>query len=135
MEFLLELVISLLIVIGGCFVIVGSVGLVKLPDLMSRLHAPTKATTLGVGGALVASMLYFWGIEGKVSIHEVLITGFLFLTAPVTAHFVAKAYLHRHPEKKTELPPTGRPYGWSTYDAPPDSTAGQAGDVEAEKKD
>ncbi|WP_050814231.1 Na+/H+ antiporter subunit G [Ectothiorhodospira sp. PHS-1] len=135
MAFWLELVISLLIVVGGCFVIVGSVGLVKLPDLMSRLHAPTKATTLGVGGALVASMLYFWGIESKISIHEVLITAFLFITAPVTAHFVAKAYLHQHPEKKPELPPTGRPYGWSTYDAPPDGAAGQAADGEVDRKD
>jgi multicomponent K+:H+ antiporter subunit G len=45
MHFLLELAISLLLIIGGVFVLVGSVGLIKLPDLMTRLHAPTKATT------------------------------------------------------------------------------------------
>lgn len=120
MNFILELLISLLIVTGGVFVIVGSLGLIKLPDLMTRLHAPTKATTLGVGGALIASMLYFFGVEGTLSIHEVLITLFLFITAPVTAHFIAKAHLHQHRARKDELPATGRSLGWSTFDAAPD---------------
>jgi len=120
MNFILELIISLLIVTGGVFVIVGSLGLIKLPDLMTRLHAPTKATTLGVGGALIASMLYFLGVEGTLSIHEVLITVFLFMTAPVTAHFIAKAHLHQHRAQKDDLPPTGRSLGWSTFDAAPE---------------
>jgi len=119
MPFVLELFISLLIVVGAVFIVVGSLGLNKLPDLMTRLHAPTKATTLGVGGALMASMLYFLGAEGALSIHEVLITMFLFLTAPVTAHFVAKAHLHLQGREALELPPTGRDLGWSTFDAAP----------------
>lgn len=120
MNFMLELLISALIVTGGVFVMVGSLGLIKLPDLMTRLHAPTKATTLGVAGPLIASMLYFLGVEGTLSIHEVLITLFLFITAPVTAHFVAKAHLHQHRARKDELPPTGRALGWSTFDAVPE---------------
>lgn len=122
MNILLEIVISLLIVLGGIFALVGSYGLIKLPDLMARLHAPTKATTLGVGGALIASMLYFLAVEGTLSIHEVLITAFLFLTAPITAHFVAKAHLHAHADCARDLPPTGRDQGWSTYDAMPDES-------------
>lgn len=116
MNFLLELLISLLIVISALFVLVGSLGLIKLPDLMTRLHAPTKATTAGVGGALIASMLYFLAADAVVSIHELLITLFLFLTAPVTAHFVSKAYLHQQRDRAAELPPTGRRCGWSTFD-------------------
>ena len=50
--------------IGGVFALSGAVGLVRLPDFFMRLHAPTKATTLGVGGMLIASMLYFAG-EGE----------------------------------------------------------------------
>lgn len=126
MPFVLELFISLLIVIGAVFIVVGSLGLIKLPDLMTRLHAPTKATTLGVGGALIASMLYFFGADGSLSIHEVLITAFLFLTAPVTAHFIAKAHLHLQGREASELPPTGRDLGWSTFDAAPRECA--AGD-------
>ena len=89
-----EILIAFLLVVAGIFGIVGSYGLLKLPDTMTRLHAPTKATTLGVGGALLASMLYFWAVEGVFSFHELIITIFLFLTAPITAHFIAKAHLH-----------------------------------------
>lgn len=120
MHFLLELVISLLLVIGGVFMLVGSLGLMKLPDLMTRLHAPTKATTLGIGGTLIASMLYFLATDGALSIHEVLITLFLFITAPVTAHFITKAWLHQNPAEREVLPPTGRELGWSTFEAVPD---------------
>jgi len=59
-----------------------------------RLHAPTKATTLGVGSLLIASMLFFSINNAMFSIHEVLITIFLFITAPVSAHMMAKAALH-----------------------------------------
>lgn len=119
MHILVEFLVALLIVIGGFFALVGSFGLVKLPDLMTRLHAPTKATTLGVGSVLVASMLYFLVIDGDASIHELVITLFLFLTAPITANFVAKAWLHTH-RQPDELPSTGRPHDWATYEAPPD---------------
>ena len=128
MEFLLELVVSVLIVLGGFFALVGSVGMVKLPDLLTRLHAPTKATTLGVGGALAASMVFFAGFEGDLSIHEVLITAFLFLTAPISAHFIAKAHLHEHAELRDGLPPTGRAQGWSTFDSLPDPDDEDDGD-------
>ncbi|MBW7860065.1 MAG: Na+/H+ antiporter subunit G [Rhodocyclaceae bacterium] len=124
MPFVLELAVSLLIVIGAVFMLVGSLGMVKLPDLMSRLHAPTKATTLGVGGALIASMLYFLGTDGALSIHEVLITFFLFLTAPVTAHLVAKAHLHA--QGGAGLPPTGGGCGWSTFESTPETAASES---------
>lgn len=122
MHFLLELLISLLLVIGGVFMLVGSLGLIKLPDLMTRLHAPTKATTLGIGSTLIASMLYFLATDGALSIHEVLITVFLFITAPVTAHFIAKAWLHQNPSERASLPPTGGDLGWSTFEVAPDET-------------
>ena len=133
MNFMLELLVSLLIVLGGVFVLVGSIGLIKLPDLMTRLHAPTKATTLGLGGMLVGSMFHFLGAGGELSIHEVLISMFLFITAPVSAHFIAKAWLHHHPERKSELPPTGRAAGWSTYDACPSEQAGAAKRTQADR--
>jgi len=113
-----ELIVSALIVIGGFFGLVGSFGLLKLPDLMTRLHAPTKATTLGVGGVLVASMVYFSAVEGQISWHELMISLFLFITAPISAKMIAKAYLHVH-KTPADLPPTGRPYGRSNFDAPP----------------
>jgi multicomponent K+:H+ antiporter subunit G len=86
MSFLMELIISLLLLSGGIFVLVGSIGLLRLQDFYVRLHAPTKATTLGLGGVLGASMLYMYHLQGYVSINELLITLFLVITAPVTAH-------------------------------------------------
>lgn len=59
MNFFVELLITISLVVSGIFGLVGSYGLVKLKDSLQRLHAPTKATTLGVGGVLVASMIYF----------------------------------------------------------------------------
>ena len=56
MEFVAELLVSALILIGTFFILVGSIGLAKLGDMMRRLHAPTKATTLGIGAMLIASM-------------------------------------------------------------------------------
>ena len=91
---MLEFLISLLIVTGAVFAFIGSLGLARLKDFYTRLHGPTKATTLGVGCLLIASALYFSLIEQSISLHEVLVTLFLFMTAPVSAHMLAKAALH-----------------------------------------
>ena len=113
--FLLELLISASLVVAGIFGLVGSYGLVKLDDRMARLHAPTKATTLGVGGVLIASMLYFFFFVGEFSFHELMVTLFLFLTAPITAHYIAKAHIHRHLEPK-DLPATKTARGWASFE-------------------
>ncbi len=91
---MLELLISALVLIGAFFTLVGSIGLYKLPDFYMRLHGPTKATTLGVGSILIASMLYFSFKSEAASLHEILVTVFLFITAPVSAHLMAKSALH-----------------------------------------
>ncbi|MDD2893874.1 MAG: Na+/H+ antiporter subunit G [Halothiobacillaceae bacterium] len=91
---MLEILLAILVLIGGFFTLVGSLGLLRLPDFYMRLHGPTKATTLGVGAILIASAIYF-SLRGEgLSLHEVLITLFLFITAPVSAHLMAKAALH-----------------------------------------
>jgi len=118
MTLLAEVLISLFIVLSGVFGFVGSYGLIKLKDTMQRLHAPTKATTLGVGGVLIASMIFFFAKNGQISVHELLITLFLFLSAPITANFIAKAYLARH-VTANDLPESTGEYGWSVYDDPP----------------
>jgi multicomponent K+:H+ antiporter subunit G len=127
-EAFLEFLIAVLIVIGGAFALIGSWGLTRLPSLMTRLHGPTKATTLGVGSSLIASMIYFPAFGGTWSAHELLITLFLFITAPVSANMIAKAHLHRHgwgvdPNPADgipdQLPGTGGPTGWATFWEPP----------------
>ncbi|HKK84506.1 MAG TPA: Na+/H+ antiporter subunit G [Roseovarius sp.] len=115
---LAEILISAFLVIAGIFGLVGSLGMIKLQETMQRLHAPTKATTLGVGGVLIASMLYFGLIKGQLSFHELMITLFLFLTAPISANFVAKTFLQANMRAK-DLPPSQSEYGWSVYVDPP----------------
>lgn len=112
-----EYLISACILTGAFFTFVGSYGLQKLPDLMMRLHAPTKATTLGVGSILLGSILFTFAGDGRVSINELLIAFFLFGTAPISAHFITRAYLHSHcknPQK--ELPDSCCQCGWSMFD-------------------
>lgn len=121
MDFLVELLISALIVVGGVFGLVGSFGLAKLPDLMTRLHGPTKSTTLGVGSILIASMAYILWNDAVFSAHELLITLFLFLTAPITANFIAKSFLHKQADPRKDLPATGTDFGWASFDAPPET--------------
>lgn len=90
----IEVLISLFLLIGASFALIGSIGLIRLPDFYMRLHGPAKATTLGVGGVLIGSMVFFSTRSDGISLHELLVTLFLFITAPVSAHIVAKAALH-----------------------------------------
>ncbi len=103
---LLDAVLALLIVIGTAFALIGSYGLAKLSDFFKRLHGPTKASTLGVGCVLVASMLFFtFRPEGaSVSLHELLITLFVFMTAPISAHLLVKAALMLDPSARPSPP-------------------------------
>lgn len=99
---MLELVTSVLLLIGAFFIFVGSLGLLRLPDFFMRLHAPTKASTLGVGGVLLASMAY--ALKDGLLIHELIITMFVFVTAPVSAHLLAQAALRLRLHSKAKLP-------------------------------
>ncbi len=129
---LVDILISLLIVIGASFALIGSWGMVRLPTLMERLHGPTKATTLGLGGVLVGSMLFFQFDQGAWALHELLISLFLFITAPISANMIAKVHLHElrtragtHDAGPAGLPPApSDDVSWATYEAPhPDSVA------------
>ena len=110
---ILEILISALLICGAFFMLVGSIGLIKLDNCMSRLHAPTKASTLGVGSLLLASMIYSF-MSGEGSVHEVLVMAFLFVTAPISGNFIAKVNLHRgHGTDALQPVPSDRV--WGTY--------------------
>lgn len=106
LPFWLDALLAALVLTGAGFALVGSWGLAKLSDFLKRLHGPTKATTLGVGCLLIASSLWSSVMQGRVSLHEFLITLFLFLTAPVSAHLLVKAALKLDPSLRP--PPPGR---------------------------
>ena len=108
-----EIIISALLIVGGFFTLVGSIGLIKLDNCMSRLHAPAKASTLGVGSLLMAAMIYSF-VSGTGSLHEILVMAFLFVTAPITGNFIAKVNLHRLHQTK-DMPPAPSDHVWGTY--------------------
>ena len=91
MGYVIEFLASVLIVIGAAFALLGSLGLVRLPDFFSRLHAPTKASSLGVGALLIASMLISLSYGRLPGFAELLLTLFIFVTAPVTANMLSLA--------------------------------------------
>ena len=96
MPLILEILVSIFLLIGAFFMLVGGIGMIRLPDLFMRLHAPTKSSTLGLGSFLIASII-FSAIYGRLGFAEVLITLFAFITAPVSANLMAQAAFY---EKK-----------------------------------
>ena len=101
---MLEFISVVFIILGSGFALIGSIGLLRFPDVFTRLHGPTKATTLGVGGVLLGTVVYLIA-QGEVGvIRELLITVFLFLTAPVSAHLIAKVALHRRCHSVCDIP-------------------------------
>jgi len=101
----LDLLLSALVLLGAAFALIGAWGLAKLSDFLRRVHGPTKASTLGVGCVLIASALWFTVRGAHPSVHELLITLFVFLTAPVSAHLLVQAALKLDPSLRPP-PPT-----------------------------
>jgi multicomponent K+:H+ antiporter subunit G len=127
-----EALAAALIVIGAGFALIGSWGLVRLPSLMERLHGPSKASTLGLGAMLIGSVAYFQLVQGVWTTHELLVTLFLFVTAPISANMIAKVHLHRlrQVERSEPASPAGAPApptpesDWATHQAPQRGTPG-----------
>jgi multicomponent Na+:H+ antiporter subunit G len=89
MATLVEIVVAFLILLGACLTAVAALGLFRLPDLYTRMHAASKAGTAGSGLLLLAVAIHSGSTE--VWIKCLLAIGFFFLTAPISAHLLAKA--------------------------------------------
>jgi multicomponent K+:H+ antiporter subunit G len=103
------------LIIGAIFALVGSIGLLKFNDAMTRMHAPTKVGTMGIGALLLASAINAEVIGGS-AIHSVLIMVFLFVTAPISANFIAKVAIHG---RTCDTPPAPtEDETWATLNVP-----------------
>ncbi len=87
---MIEIIVSILILLGGFFTLLGSIGLIRFPDVYGRLHGATKSATLGVISIMLAAFLYFIVVEGIFSFKILLTTLFVFLTAPVAALMISR---------------------------------------------
>lgn len=84
-----DIISTLLLVIGGAFMLLAGLGVLRMPDLYMRMQAATKASTLGVACMLLAVAVHF--DELGVTTRALLVIAFMLLTAPVAAHMIAHA--------------------------------------------
>lgn len=92
---LIAIPVSLLLIFGSLIAFIGTLGLLRLPTFYQRIHGPAITITFGCGSILLASMLYFTATQERLIIHELLITAFTFLSAPVVAMMIMRAAVYR----------------------------------------
>lgn len=78
---------GILAIVGATLILLAGIGVVRFPDLYARMHAATKATTVGIGLISIAGAITIDGGTMKI----VLAAGAIFITAPSAAHFIARA--------------------------------------------
>ena len=88
-DLILELFTALLLISGGGFMLVAALGVWRMPDLLTRMHATTKAGVLGAGLILLGVATHF--LETSVTVRVIAIVGFVMLTAPIAAHAIGRA--------------------------------------------
>lgn len=86
---MIDLLIALFLTVGGAFAAIAGLGVLRLPDVLIRMHASTKAGTLGVGLIVIGTAINFGDLV--VATKAGLIILFLLITAPVAAHLIGRA--------------------------------------------
>lgn len=106
---LAEAVVAALLLVSGVVVLIAALGLARLADFFSRMHAPALASTLAAWIATLASIVHFSSREGALSLHVWLVIIVLSITAPVTTLVLARAALFRRRQAGDPLPPPLQP--------------------------
>ncbi|SEA95735.1 multicomponent Na+:H+ antiporter subunit G [Thalassobacillus cyri] len=91
---LIDIIISLSLLIGTFFIFSASIGMLRFPDLFTRLHAVTKGSTLGIAGIMIGAFLFLYVEHGIVSGKLILGMIFVMMTAPVSGHMISRAGYH-----------------------------------------
>ena len=97
---MIEILIALLLLIGSFFVLVAAVGIYRLPDVLMRMHATTKAGTLGSSLILLGCAVYF--ADGAITTRVIATIVFLMLTAPIAAHMIGRAAARNYERPKPQ---------------------------------
>ena len=92
--------VAFLLVLGGLISLIGALGLLRLANFYQRIHGPAITVTLGAGCILIASMIYFTATQSRLVIHELLISVFVLMTAPVVAMMIMRAAVYRDLRKE-----------------------------------
>ena len=92
----LSLIVALLLIIAGVVTFLGSLGLLNLKTFYQRMHAPTMGMTMGVFCVALAATIMASFLQDRPIFHELLISLFLIITAPVTAILLMQSAIHRN---------------------------------------
>jgi multicomponent K+:H+ antiporter subunit G len=95
---------TLLLVLGGLTTLVGTFGLLRLGDFFARMHGASMTNTVGAGAVLIVSMLTSSALMGRPSLHELLITVSVVMSAPMTSIMLVQAALYRNKARNSALP-------------------------------
>jgi multicomponent Na+:H+ antiporter subunit G len=86
---IIELLAALFLLIGCLFMLVASLGVYRMPDLLTRMHATTKSGVLGASLIMCGVMLFFG--ESSVTLKALAVMAFTTLTSPIAAHAIGRA--------------------------------------------
>lgn len=86
---MIEIVSGIFLLAGSLFILLSAIGLLRMPDLFTRMSATTKASTLGIGLVLIGTAVFWMDIG--IAARAIAIIIFLLLTAPVAAHIIGRA--------------------------------------------
>ncbi|KHE71782.1 monovalent cation/H(+) antiporter subunit G [Halobacillus sp. BBL2006] len=88
---LFDILICISLLAGTFFILSGSIGILRFPDVYARLHAATKSSTLGVAGIMIGAFLFLYTEHDIISGKLLLGILFVLLTAPVSGHMISRA--------------------------------------------
>ena len=86
---MINIIIALFLLLGGFFALIAAIGVLRLPDVLTRMHASTKAGVLGSSLILIGAAIYL--AETEVTARVVATILFLMLTSPIGAHMIGRA--------------------------------------------
>lgn len=89
------LAVMALMAVGGLVVLLGGLGMLRLPNFYQRMHGPAVIATVGAGSLLLASLLRFLLAQGWSLPHELLVPVFIVMTAPISAMLITRAAVYR----------------------------------------
>lgn len=89
------IIIVAFLLFGAGITLIGMLGLLRFKSFYERLHMVSMATSWGIGGIIIASLLYSWLVEGKLVFHELILSAFMIVTTPVTLMLLSRAAMNR----------------------------------------
>lgn len=96
--------VTTLTVAGAALTLLGTIGLARFKTFYERVHAPTLGTTLGTTLVVLAAIVFYTVVEGRLTLKPLLIGAFLTVTTPITLIVLARAAIYRDRVEGKDVP-------------------------------